>query len=84
MNLRIPFQSVDDDNPIPFEQEDPKLGDLMTFFLSVVRSLKQKNGRKAHHPFFFIGYWSNETGAGRNDSCPCQSGKKFKKCCINT
>lgn len=20
---------------------------------------------------------------GRNDPCPCQSGKKFKKCCIN-
>ena len=21
---------------------------------------------------------------GRNDSCPCNSGKKYKKCCINT
>lgn len=20
---------------------------------------------------------------GRNDKCPCQSGKKYKKCCIN-
>ncbi len=20
----------------------------------------------------------------RNDKCPCNSGKKFKKCCINT
>ena len=20
---------------------------------------------------------------GRNDPCPCNSGKKFKKCCIN-
>ena len=21
---------------------------------------------------------------GRNDPCPCNSGKKYKKCCINT
>ena len=21
---------------------------------------------------------------GRNDSCPCSSGKKFKKCCLGT
>lgn len=27
----------------------------------------------------------NETikNIGRNDKCPCNSGKKFKKCCIN-
>jgi len=23
-----------------------------------------------------------ETQIGRNDSCPCGSGKKFKKCCM--
>ncbi|MEW6759152.1 MAG: SEC-C metal-binding domain-containing protein, partial [Acidobacteriota bacterium] len=22
------------------------------------------------------------TGPGRNDPCPCGSGKKFKKCCL--
>jgi uncharacterized protein YecA (UPF0149 family) len=22
-------------------------------------------------------------GVGRNDPCPCGSGKKFKKCCLN-
>ncbi len=22
-------------------------------------------------------------GVGRNDACPCGSGKKFKKCCLN-
>jgi len=25
----------------------------------------------------------NETKVGRNDPCPCGSGKKFKKCCLN-
>ena len=23
------------------------------------------------------------SGVGRNDPCPCGSGKKYKKCCIN-
>jgi len=23
------------------------------------------------------------TGIGRNEKCPCESGKKFKKCCID-
>jgi SEC-C motif len=23
-------------------------------------------------------------GVGRNDPCPCGSGKKFKKCCLNS
>lgn len=26
---------------------------------------------------------SNKTKVGRNDPCPCGSGKKFKKCCLN-
>jgi uncharacterized protein YecA (UPF0149 family) len=25
---------------------------------------------------------SNETKIGRNDLCPCMSGKKYKKCCM--
>lgn len=24
------------------------------------------------------------TKTGRNDSCPCESGKKYKKCCMNS
>lgn len=28
--------------------------------------------------------WANKiNNIGRNDKCPCLSGKKFKKCCIN-
>jgi len=26
---------------------------------------------------------SDKDGPGRNDPCPCGSGKKFKQCCIN-
>jgi uncharacterized protein YecA (UPF0149 family) len=28
-------------------------------------------------------YLAVTTTAGRNDPCPCGSGKKFKKCCLN-
>lgn len=28
-------------------------------------------------------YNARMTKAGRNDSCPCGSGRKFKKCCAN-
>jgi SEC-C motif len=27
--------------------------------------------------------YRNETKIGRNDPCPCGSGKKYKKCCLN-
>ena len=26
---------------------------------------------------------NREVKVGRNESCPCGSGKKFKKCCLN-
>ncbi|MBK3517601.1 SEC-C domain-containing protein [Carboxylicivirga sp. N1Y132] len=25
----------------------------------------------------------NDVKTGRNDPCPCGSGKKYKKCCLN-
>lgn len=37
------------------------------------------SGRPAEH----IAESSRNTGPGRNDPCPCGSGKKFKKCCRN-
>jgi hypothetical protein len=27
--------------------------------------------------------WNPLSNIGRNDLCPCQSGRKFKKCCSN-
>ncbi len=32
---------------------------------------------------YFEPYVREEPKIGRNDSCPCGSGKKYKKCCIN-
>tara|TARA_Y100000034_G_C6600879_1_gene261385 strand:+ start:102 stop:257 length:156 start_codon:yes stop_codon:yes gene_type:complete len=30
-----------------------------------------------------IGKWIKFKDLGRNDKCACDSGKKYKKCCIN-
>lgn len=31
---------------------------------------------------FFYHDWGKYDGVGRNDNCPCGSGEKFKKCCL--
>ena len=36
---------------------------------------KRARGQRLENPF---------KGVGRNDPCPCGSGKKFKKCCLTT
>ncbi|MCB1581823.1 MAG: SEC-C metal-binding domain-containing protein [Marinicella sp.] len=40
---------------------------------------KVKRGQRVVH-----GYKVLIEKLGRNDLCPCGSGKRFKKCCINT
>lgn len=30
----------------------------------------------------FCPFCAESSGAGRNDPCPCGSGRKFKKCCL--
>ena len=80
------------DAPIPFEVEDPELGELLVWF-SAERPLS-----KIRKPNRFLKNWlspdgiyiqnalmsgSSKSEAGRNSPCPCKSGKKFKKCCMN-
>jgi uncharacterized protein len=35
------------------------------------------------NPILSLPYENPFKGVGRNDPCPCGSGKKFKKCCLN-
>ncbi|MEI6562868.1 MAG: SEC-C metal-binding domain-containing protein [bacterium] len=35
------------------------------------------------HPAIICHMHINPNGRKRNDPCPCGSGKKFKKCCID-
>ena len=36
----------------------------------------RREERRAHHPLF--------RDLGRNDPCPCASGRKYKRCCLNS
>lgn len=31
--------------------------------------------------YMFLGYHQTKPKIGRNEPCPCNSGKKYKKCC---
>lgn len=62
--------------PPRFEDEDPELGDLLRWWGTLDRKTQKQ-------------LWNqpvvNETPkVGRNDPCPCGSGKKYKKCCERT
>jgi hypothetical protein len=49
------------------------------------KKLKGKKGRSGHQDAEQYEYEAEEppkTKIGRNDPCPCGSGKKFKKCCL--
>lgn len=37
-----------------------------------------------YHDDFFEPYVRSGDKIGRNDECPCGSGKKFKKCCMDS
>ena len=57
---------------------DTRTGEVMTF--------EEMEYRKALHPVmdhFYkeVPFQGLRLKTGRNDLCPCGSGKKFKKCC---
>lgn len=69
--------------PIPIEQDDPELGELLI-------NVCQYNSKVAKKDRIVVNFESgqvysktikSENKVGRNDPCPCGSGKKFKKCC---
>lgn len=54
-------------NVSPIEKSDPELADLLLQFCN--GQLKESKNRSV-------------VKIGRNDPCPCGSGKKYKKCCL--
>jgi preprotein translocase subunit SecA len=58
------------------EESDPELNDLITWYCNSdhIGSGKRMHDRESNTV-------KNEKTIGRNDPCPCSSGKKYKKCC---
>ena len=49
-------------------------------FLKMLASLQSGQAREGHKPPTVS--MTGQTHIGRNDPCPCGSGKKYKKCCL--
>ncbi len=60
---------------------------LVVSFVSVLNELRKDEIQRVQDDKFFIPRSKQEDvktiKAGRNDPCPCGSGKKYKKCCLN-
>ncbi len=67
------------DNPRPLEEVDPELGELLKDY---VNDDNQVETVRISDNEMLVGVVKAKIKAGRNDPCPCGSGKKFKKCCI--
>jgi len=61
---------------------DEQLKDLASDLIPVHVEILHQARRAAASPFAAPAN-ENRPKVGRNDPCPCGSGKKFKKCCLN-
>ena len=75
------------EKPRPIEEVDPELGRLLHHFCQHASEYKKKFPTLL--PITTIpGYQEDQQiirdkpKVGRNDPCPCGSGKKYKKCCL--
>jgi uncharacterized protein len=53
-------------------------------FISQLSALRQRETVEAHKPPRPITRTQAHPNIGRNDPCPCGSGRKYKKCCMGT
>ena len=68
--------------PIPIEQSDPELGELLTEVVNHNSKVTKKDRIVVdfiNEIVYPVSIKSNKVG--RNDPCPCGSNLKYKKCC---
>lgn len=62
--------------PEPLETTDPELARSLARYCSRAAKEEDRIAQLAQQRAL-------RSQAGRNDPCPCGSGKKFKKCCLD-
>ena len=76
---------MDDDDILPLEETDPELADLLKEVVKINSQYPRHQGPikiESDGKVYYKGRCvDNLEKVGRNDMCPCGSGKKFKKCC---
>ena len=77
MMMMLPFMMMGADTAIPYTapRATPNRG-------SKKKKVHGRHVTSDEYDMTGSGYRKIAT-AGRNEPCPCDSGKKFKKCCIN-
>jgi len=60
-----------------YQRQEQELKDTQKHMIMAGGGVEDKDGNKASSPVVV----KKENKVGRNDPCPCGSGKKYKKCC---
>lgn len=66
--------------PRRFEDEDPEAADVLAGICNERSIEKMADRSRRLKPLFLTERWEGEQKVGRNDPCPCGSGKKAKRC----
>lgn len=66
----------------PMENAETHLEKWFSFSTDSQKKAQDVSARRVEWQLNFDGVRNPYKGVGRNDACPCGSGKKFKKCCI--
>jgi len=75
------FALLQDDPKFSGDRITPKMRDTIVDQLPVILQSIAAYGRDPNRPLPQREQLLRSTKVGRNDPCPCGSGKKFKKCC---
>lgn len=71
------------ETPIPLEQSDPELAELLGWVCQHNSKAERKDRIvvSIDHEYAAFATVVAKPTVGRNDPCPCGSGRKYKKCC---
>ncbi len=84
MRLIVLSQELKHDDVMDHSMIEKALSDLLTFAV-LLNEERKEHYRQSSDPASIANQATNNPTykVGRNDLCPCGSGKKYKKCCLN-
>lgn len=68
--------------PIPLEIEDPELGEMLVEVVQHNATTPKKDHIIVSDQYVGTRTVTKTKTVGRNEPCPCGSGRKYKKCCV--
>jgi uncharacterized protein len=74
-------EALFDDLDLDIEEEDEAVDDAIAILPATILAIADYWRMSASQRKSFVAGMSSVSRPGRNDPCPCGSGRKFKKCC---